>query len=148
MANPRTDPTTDPSQGLVAAFISIMGLLGALVGAVVGDMIAETLRDPRLLALVSAFISVVAISLVRRLLGKLFPVMSLGRSGVGASAHLWLSVCFATLIGGLAGHDVGQWFGMRWPALEGFIAGLFATMGMATLMSIYFRVHHKRGVEF
>ena len=41
-----------------------------------------------------------------------------------------------------------EWFGAPWAALEGFIAGLFAAMAMATLMSIYFHAHHKKGVEF
>jgi hypothetical protein len=75
-------------------------------------------------------------------------VLSLGRPAVGAPVHLWLSICFATLVGGLAGHDLGQWFGTPWGALEGFISGLFAAIVMATLMSIYFRAHHKKGIEF
>jgi uncharacterized membrane protein YeaQ/YmgE (transglycosylase-associated protein family) len=148
MVKPKTMPETDPSQGLVAAFISLVGLLGAIVGGIVGYVLAGAVHDHRLLALVSAFVAVIAISLARRFLAKLFPVLSLGRPGVGAPAHLWLSICFAAIIGGLAGHDLGEWFGAPWAALEGFIAGLFAAMAMATLMSIYFHAHHKKGVEF
>lgn len=148
MAKQQTALETDPSQGLVAAFISIVALLGGIVGGIVGYLLDGTLHDGRLLSLVSAFVAIMAIILVRRLLGRLFRVLSLGRPGVGASAHLWLSICFATLIGGLAGHDLGQLFGEPWGALKGFIAGILSATSMATLMSIYFHAHHKKGVEF
>jgi hypothetical protein len=135
--------TLDP-----ATFVLIVSILGALSGVIAGYELDREVTDRRLLALISAFFAVAVVSIFRSYLGKLSPALSLGRFARKVSRYLWFSICLSTIIGGLAGHDLCELFGVSSGAVVGFASGVLAAISKAVLMVLYFHEHPKTDVAF
>jgi hypothetical protein len=116
---------------------------GAVGGAAIGYGLDGIVPDKRLLALLAAFFAVAVIIVFRRVLGRSYPPLRITFPFVG-----WLNICFSTLIGGLAGHDLTQSFGLATGIVTGFTSGILASISMAMFMIIYFYEHPEKGVEF
>jgi hypothetical protein len=84
----------------------------------------------------------------RNFLGSISPSLRLGRSGSKVPSYLWLAICLATIIGGLAGHDLCELGQVMSGAVIGFASGALAAVSMAMLMVFYFHAHPESGVEF
>lgn len=109
--------------GLVSASVLAMILLGVFSGAVVGLVLSSGLTNQIVLAIITAFVAVVLALLVgHRLLG------SQAQPSSRSPAVLW-NVVIASLIGGLAGHELSV--DLRSPpssALVGALSGLLASI--------------------
>jgi hypothetical protein len=120
-----------------------LSAFGAVVGAAIGYGLDGVVPERRLLALFAAFSAVALVIVFRGVLGRSYPPLRIKFPLVG-----WLNVCFSTLIGGLAGHDLTQLFGLTRGIVTGFASGTLASISMAMLMIIYFYEHPEKGVEF
>jgi hypothetical protein len=130
-------------RNLVAIFLLIVSAFGAVGGAAIGYGLDGIVPDRRLLALLAAFFAVALVIVFRRVLGRSYPPLRIKFPLVG-----WLTICFSTLIGGLAGHDLTQLFGLTRGIVTGFTSGTLASISMAMLMIVYFYEHPEKGVEF
>lgn len=138
---------TEDSQGFVAIFLLIAALIGAATGAAIGAALAGSI-SLRLLAIVAAISAIIALGIVRSGLGKSFPTMLMARRERSTPLAVWISALYSAVVGGLAGHDFGQFVGVPSAAIIGFFSGTIATVSMATLMILYFKQHSEKGVEF
>ncbi len=128
--------------GLVSASVLAMVLTGAFSGALVGLVLASMLTNQVWLAIVAAFAAVVVALVVRHVVFsshvRLFYPPALGL----------LHVVIASLIGGLAGHELA--IDLREPPpspLIGAIAGVLAAILISAFLitTLYQRdqpVHH------
>jgi len=140
-------PNTRGSQGFVAIFLLVMVLIGAVTGAIIGAASAGAvhLRWSALLAVLSA---IIVIGIARSSFGKSFPKLFLAPRSRSIPLAVWISAVYSALVGGLAGHDLGQLVGVASAPIIGFFSGTIAAIGMAMLMILYFKQHPERGVEF
>jgi len=126
----------------------VISILGALTGVIAGYALDRVLGGGRLLALLSAFSAVAITNIFRLYLSSISRSLRLWPRGAKMPVYLWLSICLATLIGGLAGHDLCDFFGMSSGAVIGFVSGVLAALSMALLMVLYLHEHPVRSVEF
>jgi hypothetical protein len=139
--------SSEDSQGFVAIFLLIAALIGAATGSAIGAALAGSV-SLRLLAIVAAISAIIVLGVVRSGLGKSFPTLLLARRGFSVPLVVWISALYSAVVGGLAGHDFGQFVGVPSAAITGFFSGTIATVSMATLMILYFKQHPENGVEF
>ena len=96
----------------------------------------------------AAISAIIVLGIVRSGLGKSFPTMLLARRERSTLPVVWISALYSAVVGGLAGHDFGQFVGVPSAAIIGFFSGTIAAISMATLMILYFKQHPRNGVEF
>ena len=131
-----------------ASFTLAVSILGALAGVIAGYGLDRVVDSRRLLALLAAVFAVAVIVAFRNFLGSISSSLRLGRSGSKVPSYLWLAICLATIIGGLAGHDLCELWQVMSGAVIGFASGALAAVSMAMLMVFYFHAHPESGVEF
>ena len=130
MAN-KSDPRTPPRSqvpGVVTATILAMLLTGAFSGALVSLVLARMLTNQLWLAIVTAFVAVLVALIVRQLV-------------FGSHPQLYfppqldvLHVVVASLIGGLAGHELA--IDLREPPVSPLIGATSGLLG-SVLMSCF-----------
>jgi hypothetical protein len=138
---------TPSSKGFISIFFLIVWLAGAAGGAVLGYLL-DGVIDERLLGIVAAFLVVILLGILRQALGASFPSLFLAPKRATIPVAVWVSIAFATLVGGLAGHDLSQLADISSGAMIGSLSGTIAAISMASLMILYFREHPEEGVEF
>ncbi len=130
------------------SFILVIAILGALTGTLVGYGVDQVLEGRRLLALLAAFSAVIICNLFRLYLSGVSRSLQLWPPGSKVPPYLWLSICVATIIGGLAGHDISEFVGISSGAIIGFGSGVLASLSMALLMVLYLHEHPVGTAEF
>ena len=126
-------------EGSVSIFLLVAIVLGATSGAIAGGILDGLVSDRRVLALLAALFAVLLVGVVRRFLGETFPALFLTptRSPIPVSA--WVIIVISALIGGLAGHDLGELARTSAGMFVGLFSGTLAALSMATLVLLYFR---------
>ena len=138
---------TSDGAGFISIFLFIVSLAGAAGGAILGYVLESVVHE-RLLGVVAAFLVIILIWLLRRVLGASFPWLFLAPKAAAIPFAIWVSVAFSTFVGGLAGHDLSQLAGSSSGALIGCLSGTIAAISLASLMIIYFREHPEVGIRF
>ncbi|MDW6024880.1 hypothetical protein SAZ10_24295 [Mesorhizobium sp. BAC0120] len=139
---------TPRTGGFASTFIFIALLAGAIFGATFGQALDGRIAERRVLSILAAFFAVLIIWLVRHFLGKAYPAAFVKPRGKSIPLAVWLGVTFSSVVGGLAGHDIGQLFGVTSGALYGLISGTIAGISMSMLMVVYFHEHPEERTEF
>jgi hypothetical protein len=115
--------------GLVSATVLAMVLIGVFSGALAGLVLASVLANQIWLAIVTAFVAVAIVLLVRRVVfGSPLQLF------IPRGLELWQALV-ASLIGGLAGHELA--IDLREPPVSpliGATSGLIASILMATFV--------------
>jgi hypothetical protein len=131
-----------------ASFTLFVSILGALAGVIAGYGLDRVVESRRLLALLAAVFAVAVIVAFRNSLGRISPTLRVWRAGSKIQSYFWIATCLATIIGGLAGHDLCELGQVASGAVVGFASGALAAVSLATLMVFYFYEHPETGVEF
>jgi len=130
------------------SFVLIISVLGALAGTIAGYALEGASSGTRVLALLAAFFAVAITSIFRSYLGKISQSLRLWQHDAKVPLFLWLSICLSTIIGGLAGHDLCEYFNISSGPIVGFVSGVLAAVSMALLMVLYFYKHPENNLEF
>lgn len=136
------------SQGFIAIFLLIVAVVGAVGGAIVGYGLGAFGTQERILAILAAFAAIVLVIAVRHGLSKPYPSLFLTVHEADFPVPFWTSVFFSTLVGGLAGHDLGEALGTPMDWEFGLFSGALAALSMAALMILYFYDNPEKGLEF
>jgi hypothetical protein len=147
MTMPRGTRKQDTSN-FASTFIFIALLMGAVAGAAFGQALDSSVSDRRLLSILAALFAVAIIWLVRHFLGEAYPAAFVKPRGRSIPPAVWLGLAFSSVVGGLAGHDIGQLFGVSSGALFGLISGTIAGISMSMQMIVYFHEHPEEHTEF
>jgi uncharacterized membrane protein YfcA len=123
-------------------------IVGAFFGAALGQTLDSSISEKRILSILTALFAVLIIDVVRRLFGKAYPSVFLAPRDKTIPPAVWLGVGFSSVVGGLAGHDIGLQFGVTSGALFGLASGTIAGISMSMLMIVYFHEHPEEGVEY
>jgi hypothetical protein len=134
--------------GFASIFIFIALTVGIISGALFGQLLDSSLGEKRILSILAALFSVVIIWLVRHFLGNAFPAVLVKPRGKSIPPAVWLGVFFSSVVGGLAGHDIGLFFGVTSGVLFGMLSGTIAGVSMSMLMIVYFHEHPEEGTEY
>jgi hypothetical protein len=121
--------------------------VGALAGATVGYGLGQVLSGRRVLAVLAALLAVGVTALFRVYLGRILPRLGLWQHGK-IPLYLWISVGLSTILGGLAGHDLCEYFNVSSGLVIGSVSGVQAALSMALLMVLYFHEHPEVHLEF
>ena len=108
-------------EGSISIYLLVMIVLGALIGTFVGMFLAG-MQDRRALAVASALITTAVVAAIRRALGASAPSLFLSATNVRLPPGVWAGILFATIVGGLAAHDLTGFVGLT----EGWVIGLVA----------------------
>jgi hypothetical protein len=125
--DPRSPPQSQ-APGVVTATILAMVLTGAFSGALVSVVLARMLTNQLWLAIITAFVAVIVALIVRQLVFG-----SRGQLYFPAQLDL-LHVVVASLIGGLAGHELA--IDLREPPVSPLIGATSGLLG-SVLMSCF-----------
>lgn len=138
---------TRSTSNFASIFIFIALIIGAVAGAAVGWTLAGRIGD-RLLSIFAALFAVVAIWSLRHVLGDSYPDLFARPRDKSIPPAIWLGVAFSSVVGGLAGHDIGLLFGVTTGALFGLTSGTIAGASMAMLVIVYLHEHPEEHSEF
>lgn len=136
------------TRGFVSVFMFVALILGAFAGTALGASLDGSMSERRGLSIVAALFALAVIWLVRHFLGEGFPAVFMKPRGKSIPPAVWLGVVFSSIVGGLAGHDIGLLFGVSSGALFGLISGTIAGISMSMLMVVYFHEHREERTEF
>lgn len=113
-----SDTGTRDTGGFASTFMFIALIIGAFFGTAFGQSLDGSVSERRLLSILSALFAMMIIWLVRHFLGNAFPTVFVKPHGKSIPPAVWLGVVFSSIVGGLAGHDIGQLFGVTSGALS------------------------------